>query len=699
MAWQIALDIGGTFTDLMAIEDETREIRSAKSSTTPHDLTVGIVNCIDASGVPLDKCRSFVHGATVAINTLIEQTGARTSLVTTMGARDVYAIGRGNRPEAYNIHFRRPKPLVPRDRTFEVEERMRATGEVETPLTEAEIEAVCDRVAASKPEAIAVCFLHSYENPAHEQRMGAALRKRFPSTFISLSHEIMRQYREYERTSTTVVNSYVGPRVSRYLNDLERVLKRMGFAGKLFIMQSNGGVSSVQTAAEIPVALMESGPAGGINASAELALRLGHERAIAFDMGGTTAKASLIKDGIPAMSEGYYVGGYAEGHPVMLPVVDVVEVGAGGGSIGWIDDVGALKVGPKSAGASPGPVCYGAGGTEPTVTDANLVLGRIDPERFLGGRMKLDVAAARKAVKEKIADRLGLSVEAAALGIVRIAISRMTLAVRRVSLEQGYDPRDFVLISSGGAGGFHATEIARELAIPKVIVPVFPAHFSALGMLKTDIRHDYVRTFNARLEGADFAALGKIHEEIGAQARKALSEDGVARGDQEVDTYLDLRYVGQEYYLTVPVDVALLSTSNTRAIRDAYDALHEHHFGHKGSDEAVEIVNMRLSGRGVRQKIETPPPAAEGSPGAARRRPVWFDAGSPWADCPIHARGSLTAGSRIVGPAIIEEDATTVVLLPGDKAEIDASGSILIGIGGEARQAAREATGARKELA
>ena len=509
MTWHVALDIGGTFTDLVAFDDATSELRHAKSSTTPRDLTEGIGRCLTKANIPLDSCETFVHGATIAINTLIEKTGARTVLLATAGARDAYLIGRGNRPEAYNMFFKRPDPLVPRNMILEVDERLSASGEPVVPLTSEAIGRICDEIAAFKPEAIAVCLLHSYVNPAHEIALGAALREAFPSAYISLSNEILRQYREYERTSTTVVNSYIGPRVSSYLNKLAEELKSQSFGGTLLIMQSNGGVTSVASAGRVPVALMESGPVGGINASAEFGKRLGFSQVIAFDMGGTTAKSSLIRDGEPAIAEGYYVGGYSSGHPVMLPVVDVVEVGAGGGSIGWIDEVGGLKVGPQSAGASPGPVCYAAGGTEPTLTDANLILGRIDPHNFLGGEMILDLAAARAAMKAKVADPLGLTIEEAALGMLRIGIAHMTLAVRGVSIERGYDPRDFVMVASGGNGGLHAPLIARELSIPKVIMPVLPAHFSAVGMLMTDIRHDYVRTHSYSLEELDFAGLGR----------------------------------------------------------------------------------------------------------------------------------------------------------------------------------------------
>jgi N-methylhydantoinase A len=682
MAWHVALDIGGTFTDLVAFEDATSELRHAKSSTTPKDLTEGIARCLSKAQMPLDECDTFVHGATIAINTLIEKTGARTVLLATAGARDAYLIGRGNRPEAYNMFFQRPEPLVPRNMILEVDERLSASGETIVPLTEKTIAQLCEELAFFKPEAIAVCLLHSYVNPAHEIMLGAALRKAFPAAYVSLSNEILRQYREYERTSTTVVNSYIGPRVSSYLNKLEAELTAQDFGGTLLIMQSNGGVTSVASAGRVPVALMESGPVGGINASAEFGKRLDFAQVIAFDMGGTTAKASLIRDGQPAIAEGYYVGGYSRGHPVMLPVVDVVEVGAGGGSIGWIDEVGALKVGPRSAGASPGPVCYGAGGEEPTITDANLILGRIDPKNFLGGEMLLDLAAARAAMKSKVADPLGLSIEEAALGMLRITIAHMTLAVRGVSIERGYDPRDFVMVASGGNGGLHAPLIAHELSIPKVIMPVLPAHFSAVGMLMTDIRHDYVRTHPYSLEEVDFLGLRAIFDEFAAEGHALLTAESVPADRQDMRFSLDMRYVGQEYYLNVPIAAADLVPGDRRAFKLRFDETHQRNYGQSGATEPVEIVNARVSAHGLRDRLPVRAASATNGSAAPKHREVYLESASVPVACAIYNRANLAALAVVDGPAIIEEDASTVLILAGDRATMLETGEILIELGG-----------------
>src|ERR1700751_5058194 len=518
----VAIDIGGTFTELVGFDDKAGKFVEAKSLTTPHELTQGILDCIRQRGLPAAAVDELIHGSTIAINTLIERKGAKTGLVVTRGTRDVYIIGRGNRPEAYSLFFQRHRPLVPRHLTREVDERLLSSGEVHVPLDRAGIAEACRVLAAEGVEAVAVCLLHSYVNPEHERIAGDMIRAAMPRAYVSLSHEILREYREFERMSTTVVNAYIGPKVGGYVKELEASLGDIGFRGALSIMRSNGGVMTPEIATARPAAMMESGPVGGIIASAQVGCALGFRNVISFDMGGTTAKASLVRDGESTLAPGYYVGGYASGHPVMLPMIDVVEVGAGGGSIAWIDEIGALKVGPQSAGADPGPICYRGGGTEPTITDANVVLGRLDPHNFLGGQMVLDADGARDGIERKVAKPLKMGTIEAAQAIVEIAISKMSLAVREVSVEKGYDPRDFALVASGGAGPLHVSAIARELHIPKVIVPLFPSHLSALGMLLADERHDFIRTFYCDLQSLDFAALVAVHDEMAAEAKKSL---------------------------------------------------------------------------------------------------------------------------------------------------------------------------------
>ncbi|HWG07075.1 MAG TPA: hydantoinase/oxoprolinase family protein [Beijerinckiaceae bacterium] len=682
MSLIIALDIGGTFTDLVAFDLATGEIRQAKSSTTPYDLSVGIAQTLDKSGLPIGRADTFVHGSTVAINTAIERTGARTALVATQGMRDVYSIGRGGRPEAYNFHFKRPEPYVPRHLTFELVERLNGAGEILVPLDVASLQEVARRLDEAKVEAVAICLIHAWANPQHEVQAGGLLRETLDGAHVSLSHEILREYREYERTSTTVLNAYVGPRVSRYLEDLERLLRARGFAGQLLIMQSNGGSMSPTTAKRIPVATMESGPVGGIIATAETARGLGMADVIAFDMGGTTAKVSLVRDNRPDIAQGYYVGGAARGHPVMYPVVDIVEVGAGGGSLAWIDDGGAFKVGPRSAGGHPGPVCYGQGGTEPTVTDANVVLGRLGANRFLGGEMKLDIAAARAVIEEKIARPLKLTVNEAALGIIRLAVAEMSLAVRSVSVARGYDPRDFAMVAFGGAGPLHAGEIARELHIPKLVIPRLPGHFSALGMLIADLRHDYVRTYYKTLGDCDFDALQDIFAAMRKEGRDLLAAEGVAEHRMSFELLLDMRYVGQEFPLQTPAVAADLEKRDPELLRRAFDRLHDLRYGHQAADEKVEIVNARLTAIGRRERVEFPK-VSVGSGDAKpveRRAIVLHDPLNP-VDCCIYEREGLAAGTTIAGPAAIAEYASTTLLFEGDTLKVAPGGELVVSIG------------------
>jgi N-methylhydantoinase A len=674
----VAVDIGGTFTDLIGFDDDAGRFMQAKSLTTPSHLVQGVIDCIVKSGIAPAGIDELIHGSTTAINTLIERKGAKTGLIVTQGTRDVYIIGRGNRPEAYNLLFHRHRPLVPRHLTLEVDERLLSTGEVDTPLNRASVAEACRALKAEGVEAVAVCFLHSYVNPEHERIAGEMVRAEMPDAYLSLSHEILREYREFERTSTTVVNAYIGPKVGGYVQSLESSLGGIGFKGDLSIMRSNGGVMTPEIATARPAAMMESGPVGGIIASARVGQQLGLPNVISFDMGGTTAKAALVRDGEPALAPGYYVGGYASGHPVMLPMIDVVEVGAGGGSIAWIDEVGALKVGPQSAGADPGPICYRGGGVEPTITDANVVLGRLDPDNFLGGTMKLDADGAKRGIEQKIAKPLKMETIAAAQAILEISIAKMSLAVREVSVQKGYDPRDFALIASGGAGPLHVLAIARELHIPKVIVPLFPSHFSALGMLLADERHDFIRTYYSDMASVDFAAVTAIHDEMAQEALSSLRHAGNA----ERLIHLDLRYVGQEFTLSVPVTRQQLVDGDREGIRRAFDELYEHRYAHHSPEEPVEMVNIRLMMVGKRSPLAFPQLAASGTVKPSHRREVYLTDATKPVDCPVYQRDQLFAGARIAGPALIQEHGTTTVLFEGDDCVMAPSGELIVAVGG-----------------
>lgn len=682
---RVAIDIGGTFTDLVAYSEGSDQLVFSKSLTTHDHLSNGVLECLRLAKVDLSSVDYLIHGSTIAINTVIQRLGAKTGLITTKGFGDVYAIGRGDRPEPYNLLFEKATPLVPRDRIGEVDERLNARGQVLRPLDRDGTDAVVKKLLAQEVEAIAVVLLHAYRNPEHERAVGDAIRRAAPGVYVCLSHEILREFREFERTSTTVLNAYVGPVVSKYVRALRTDFGREGFTGNFLIMQSNGGTMSAEAAEAKPVSIMESGPVAGVIGCGELGASLGLPDVISFDMGGTTAKASLIEKGETKVINGYYIGGPTTGHPMMLPVVDIVEVGAGGGSIAWIDAGGGLKVGPLSAGSAPGPACYGKGGTEPTITDANLVLGRLDPDNFLGGQMRLDVEAARHAIASKIAGPLSLTVEESALGIIRIADGKMSLAVREVSVAKGHDPRQFALIATGGAGPLHAASIARELSLPKVIIPELPGTFSALGMLTTDIRHDYVRTFIVQMRNSDPAVLATVFDEMTMEASAALQRDRIADEDSRLIRSLDLRYEGQEYTLTVPIPAELPDRDAWNRVRQRFDELHQARYSHSAPNEPVEIVNLRLAaiGRisGKARAFQTraiPQGASNGNPKG--RRKVHFEEGI--FDCAVYDRSALIVGKAIVGPAVIEEAVSTSIALPGTRLTLSENGPLIIDMAG-----------------
>jgi len=675
---RIAVDIGGTFTDLVAVDDQGRLFQS-KSLTTPEDLSRGIEDCVQKAGIPLASATLFIHGSTIAINAVLERKGALTGLLTTQGFRDVYEIGRGNRPEGYNLFFKRPVPLVSRDLRLEVEERLLSSGEILRPLSETSARAAIARLKARGVESVAVCLLHSFANPAHEVRLGELLKEEFPQAYVTLSHEILREFREYERTSTAVLNAYVGPIVSRYLTSLERLLETSGFRRTFLIMQSNGGAMAVGTAKKVPVSMMESGPVAGVIGAAAIGKAVNGRRIISFDMGGTTAKASLIKDFHPEVTTSYYIGGYVSGHPMMLPVVDIVEVGAGGGSIAWIDEAGGLKVGPQSTGAVPGPACYARGGTEPTVTDANLILGRIDPEYFLGGGIRLHREKAQKAIQERVAKPLGLSLPEAALGILTIANFNMSLAVRAVSVERGYDPRDCVLVASGGGGPLHAVAIARELSVPRIVIPPMPAHFSAMGMLLADLKHDYVQTCLRELPETSPQDLAESFGPLEREAAETLRQEGAERAEVLLLRFLDMRYRGQEYTISVPISEDLKTLADWKPIRSRFDTLHQERYGHSAPEEPVVLVNIRLTALGRSENpVSLTAAVQEKNRGKRGERAVIFGGELRAVPCPIFLRSGLRPGDRLPGPAVVEEVGSTILIYPEDTAHVNELGHLII---------------------
>ena len=681
---RVAVDIGGTFTDVAWYDATIGSVGFGKVLTTPRALVAGVRACLARAEVDLARTLHLVHGSTVAINAVMQKAGAITGLITTEGFRDVLEIGRANRPDTYNLFFEKTVPLVPRTLRLEVRERVSATGEVLASLNEYTARAAVRALKRARVEAVAVCFLHSYANPEHEIFMGRLLRRELHGVFVTLSHEISREFREYERTSTTVLNAFVGPLVSESLAELERTLQRDGFQGMLFLMQSNGGVMTAERAKVAPVAMMESGPAGGVIGAAALGRVLGHQNVIAFDMGGTTAKACLVERGLPKMADGYFIGGYARGYPLRLPVVDIVEVGTGGGSIAWTDAGGALKVGPRSAGAEPGPVCYRLGGTEPTVTDANLVIGRLNPRRFLGGELDLDVETSERIIQARLGRRFSMSLAEAAHGIIKIAEARMSFAVRAVTLERGYDPRDFVMVAFGGAGPLHATAIARELRIPTVVIPPQPGHFLAVGMLLTDIRHDYVQTRVRNYEAVTAGDIETVYTSMETKAAVTLKSEGL----DDAVTFLrsmEIRYQGQEYTVTVPVRSRFDPPGVLVEIQKEFHEAYELRYGHAAPLEPIQIVSLRLTALGSVRKPDfarlRQPELRDSEPDS---RQVYFETTHGYVECPVYRREVLAVGAEIPGPAIIEEYASTTVLHPGDRARVEAHGCLVIDIDSDA---------------
>jgi N-methylhydantoinase A len=677
---RVAVDIGGTFTDVVVFDEAKSSVVLAKALTTPAELAQGVQDGLAKAAVPLESVVSLIHGSTVVVNAVIERTGGKTALITTKGFRDVYEIGRINRPESFNPRFRKHRPLVPRENIFELSERVLADGSVRTPFDENEAREIAAIIRAEGFEAVAVLFLHSYRSPEHEIRMCQILREVDPNLFISASHELSREYREYERTSTVAANAYVGPKVSRYLGDLETRLRAGKFAGNLLIMQSNGGLSDVELARRQCIQMMESGPAGGVVGSMALCELLNLESVIAFDMGGTTAKACVIRRGEPSLSPDYFIGGYNEGLAIRIPVLDIVEVGTGGGSLAWLDEGGGLHVGPRSAGAEPGPASYGRGGTEPTVTDANVILGRLSPERFLGGEMRLDRKAAENALKQRLGDPLHVDLERAAAGMLQVATAAMANAVRHVTLERGLDPRDFTLIAYGGGGPLHAASVAKELSISTVIIPNAPGHFSALGMLMADLRRDYVQTLFVRLDDMEMAELEEQFKTLEAEGRRALQTSGITTDRIVFERSADMRYVGQEHAVAVRMPANVRDESARQEIKRLFDEAHDLRYSHSAPEESADIVSLRVSAIGRLEKPQFPKiPESTATPPAAQRgtRAVIFE-GAGSVEAKVFDRTKLLAGNVIAGPAIIEEAASTTIVEPGDTVTVNSYGHLIM---------------------
>lgn len=692
--YRLGIDIGGTFTDAALVDEDTGRVAIVKIPSTPADPSVGFMSAVERA---MQHCegdgraiRLLVHATTVATNALIEGKTARLGMITTRGFRDILEIGRQIRSRLYDVHLTKLPPLVSRRWSLEVPERLDADGNVLQPLNVADVRRAARQLRAAGVEAVVCCLLHSYINPAHEQRVAAIVREEFPDAFLSVSAEVCPEFREYLRASTTAVNAAVMPMVSRYLESLEAQLRDRGMSAPFYVMQSSGGVMSVESAKLKPVYMVESGPAAGVIAAGAFAELHGYQHVISFDMGGTTAKVGLIQDGRPRLSTEFEVGGQAvtplgegrgSGYPVRTPVIDLVEVGAGGGSEAWIDAGGALRVGPQSAGATPGPACYGQGGSAPTITDANLLLGRLNPAFFLGGEITLDVDASRAAIQTRCADPLGMKPLQAANGIVEIANAHMIGAMRLMSIQRGYDPRDFVLVAFGGAGPLHANALAQELGIPTTLIPPSPGIASALGMLMTDIKHEFAATRRHLLSALPPLTLDTLFADFMTQGEALLQHEGVPEAQRHMLRYVDLRYQGQSHELSVTVPSGPLSSQHLEGLQAQFHQAHERAYGYAAPEDPIELVNVRLTALGVSPKPRLQS-LDQGQGDVSRavkgHREVWFAEKQGFVSCPILDRSRLYWGDVVSGPAVIEElDATTVVH-PDYEAFVDQHGNLLL---------------------
>jgi N-methylhydantoinase A len=681
VSWRLAIDIGGTFTDLVGWDEAADHVATAKVLTDPEDPVRGVTAAIERAGLRLADTTAFIHGSTIAINAVLQATGAKTALLTTRGFRDVLEMGRKSRPDMYNLFFRPRLCPVPRRLRLEVAERYDSKGNELAALDPDELSTVLDGLPEDV-ESLAICFIHAYANPEHERMSVERARALRPGLFISASSDLSGESGEYERTCTAVVNAYVGPLVAGYVRRLTTHMRAERCSAPLLIMQSNGGVMTSEVAAIQPIRTVESGPAAGVVGTAWLGRQVGQGDLIAFDMGGTSAKACAIHQGEPEASSEYYIGGRLEGLPVQVPFLDIIEVGAGGGSIAYLDAGGGLRVGPRSAGSSPGPAAYAIGGVEPTITDANVVAGRIDPGYFLGGAMRLDADLARAAI-ERVATPLGLSVDACALGILRIANAIMSAAIRSVTIEQGRDPRDYTLVAYGGAGPVHAAALAGELQIPEVIVPAGAGTFAASGMLVTDLRHDVARTMVGRLDSFEEDDIEAVFRTLESEAHDYVGSRLAGRDRTEV-TYirkLDLRYVGQFHPLTLTVPQGTHITTEIPAL---FHVAHEERYGHNAPSEPIEVGALRVT---AVSEVPKPPWLRATSGGDAERPPqarlVLLDDGT-WAQCRVLRRHMLEPGAVVDGPAIIEDPATNVVIGPADSAVVLDGHHVRIRVGGRA---------------
>lgn len=689
---RIGIDIGGTFTDIVCIEqDGSVTVRKVPSTADDYSRSISdsLPGVFQARNLNGGAVQEVLHGTTVATNAILQQAGARTALITTKGFRDVLELRRIRMPELYNWDWDKPPDLVPRRLRLEVDERIDARGNVLRPIDMAEAAQVIDRIAAQQVQSIAICLINSYVNPAHEEAIARLILERHPHISVSVSSEILREVKEYERTATVVVNAYVLPLVRDYIEALQSSLLDIGTRAPLLIMQSNGGVMTAKTCTRKPVFIIESGPAAGVIASHALAHLETIPNAITFDMGGTTAKASIIENGAISTASEYEVGSSLSlvsrlikggGHLVRVPAIDIAEIGAGGGSIAWLDAAGALRIGPRSAAANPGPVCYDQGGSEVTITDANLILGYINSEGLVGGGLKLNAVKAESAVREQIATPLSMELLDAAYGIHLMANSNMMRAVRAVSTERGRDVRGFTLIAFGGSGPIHGCEMARSLEMTEAIVPPYAGLFSAFGLLSADIEHHRVQTYYKQTREADLDELNSMLDRMEKDVTGILASEGFQEDDIRVQRFTDMRYAGQSYELTIPAPGGRLAWASVELMERAFDREHERTYGHRSSaGELYSFVNFRVIGSVIRQRAVARRFEVNGFKPLQRSRQAYFGSRYGLIETPILSRRDL-AGAPLKGPLLIDEYDSTTVVPPDCQARLDASGNIRIQI-------------------
>ncbi len=671
---RIGVDVGGTFTDICVFEEESGTITIEKLPSTPKDssegIALGLSTILKKLGASGQDVVYLAHGTTVSTNTLIQHTGALTGLITTRGFRDLLEIGRQTRPDLYDPQVDKIKPLVPRRLRLEVNERVYSDGRVLTTLNEDEIRNDIATLKTARVEAVAVCLLHSYLVPDHEKRVKELLTEMFPEAYLSISHEVVSEFREFERLSTTVLNAYLGSSIDHYISQLERRVKDLGIQTKVYITQSNGGLISTTSARENPVKTVLSGPSTGVIGAADASRMAGLNDIITFDMGGTSTDVCLVENCHPHVTNLREIEGYI----VKTPMIDVHTVGAGGGSIAWIDSGGHLKVGPQSAGSEPGPVCYGRGGTNVTVTDANVVLQTLNPKHLLGGRMPIDAEASKKAVS-KLAEKLGLEMMDVARGIIALVVANMIRALRVISVQRGYDPRDFTLVGFGGAGPLHAGWVAHELNIKRILIPKHPGIECASGILVADMRSDFTRTKILLPEPKDLNEINSIFQKLENQAKNWLSAEGLLPEQQIFTASVDMRYQGQNFELTIPLPKNQLSENDLTVMIESFYEAHERNYGYFNSTEPTQLITYRVEALGERPKINLSPRQTTGSNSQVQvrdSRQVYFgqDLGG-WITCDIYWRDDLSPGNKISGPAMIEQMDTTTIILPGHSAEID----------------------------